>query len=341
MPHRATATVLTLLALAAGLAQVGWFAAGGQAPAWAAPGYVARQVGYGLFALAAAGLGAVILIRGARRREFSLVAVVLALMGTPFLDSGAGEAWVAAGAPARLFDAALDLGFFMAMAATVAVSRSFPEPLPDGRVARAAPWVLALLAWGATASGFAPLTPRVGMAIALGVAAAALHGQLSMYRAADAGGRRRVLWLAQGMVAFTVVAALQVALVVLTKVTPLRIPVPGWEYWLRLAALVAGLGFLAVAVFYRGALDPGLVIRRTAVYGILGVGLVFLFTGVETLTSSWLTERLGLGESAGSWLAGSVVALIVGSFHDAVRRRLQPTGKAVVGTGADPDRGEE
>ncbi|HSW29108.1 MAG TPA: hypothetical protein VLH75_06365 [Longimicrobiales bacterium] len=323
MPHRVTAGFLTLLALAAGLTQVVWFLAGGAAPATAAPGYVARQIGYGLFVLAAAGLGALILIKGAPRRELSLVAVVLALMGAPFLDSGAGPALAAAGVPAWLFEQALSLGFFMAMAATYAVSRSFPYPLQDGRVARAAPWTAALVAWGLGAAGVLPLTPRVGMAVALGVAAASLFNEGTMYRAADAQGRRRVLWLAQGMVAFTVVAALQVALVVLTRVTPLRIPLAGWEYWLRLAALVAGLAFLGVAVFYRGALDPALVLRRTAVYGIVGVGLVFVFTAVEDLTSSWLTERLGLDESAGSWLAGTVIALIVGSLHDALGRRVK------------------
>lgn len=329
MPHRAVAALLTVLALFAGLAQVGWFVGGGAAVVGAAPGYVARQVGYGVLVLAAAGLGAVILIKGEPRRELSLVAVVLALMGVPLLDSGAGPALAEAGVPTRLFEQVLSLGFFMAMAGTYAVSRSFPYPFPDGRVARAAPWSVALVAWGMAAGGVLPLTPRVGMAVALCVAAASLLNEWRMYRAADAEGRRRVLWLAQGMVAFTLVAALQVALVVLTRVTPLRIPVPGWEHWLRLAALGAGLVFLAVAIFYRGALDPALVLRRTAVYGIAGVGLVFVFTAVEDLTSSWLTERLGLGKRAGSWLAGGVVAILVGALHDAVRKRL--------GTGS-PDR---
>lgn len=324
MPHRAAAFVVTLLALAGGLAQVGWFIAGGGAPAGAAEGYVVRQVGHGVFVLAAAGLGAAILLLGARRRELSLVAVVLALMGAPFLDSGAGLAWTASGAPKWLLDRALELGFFMAMAATYATSRSFPFPLPDGRVARVAPWGVGLGTWVLSATTLVPLTPPLGMALALGVAAASLHGQWTMYRAADGEGRRRVLWLAQGLVAFTLVATLQVALVILTRVTLLRIPLPGWEYWLRLAALFAGLAFLAVAVFYRGALDPALVLRRTAVYGILGVGLVFLFTGIENLTSSWLAARLGLGESAGAWLAGGVVAVLVGSLQDAVRRRLEP-----------------
>lgn len=125
------------------------------------------------------------------------------------------------------------------------------------------------------------------------------------------------------MVAFTVVAALQVSLVVLVRTTPLRIPIPGWEYWLRLAALVVGLAFLGVAVLYRGALDPALVLRRTALYGFVGVALVFAFTAIEDLTSSWLTERLGLGENAGSWLAGGVVALLLGPIHEALGRMMK------------------
>jgi len=67
MPLRVVAAVVTLLALAAGLAQVGWFVTGGAAPERAAQGYIARQIGYGLFVLAAAGLGALVLAIGASR----------------------------------------------------------------------------------------------------------------------------------------------------------------------------------------------------------------------------------------------------------------------------------
>jgi len=321
--HAGAAWVATLLALAGGLAQVAWFMTGGEAPARASAGYVPRQIGYGAFVLAAAGLGAIVLRKAPRRPEMSLVALVLALMGVPFLDSGAGRAAAAAGVPTRLVGGAQELGFFLALAATLRLSRSFPYPLPTGRWGRGTPWVLALAAWSAGVSGAYTLTPAIGMAMALAVAVAALANEWAMYRAADPEGRRRVLWLAQGMVAFTAVAALQVALVVLVRVTPLRIPLPGWEYWLRLGALVAGLAFLVVAIFYRGALDPALVLRRTTVLGGFGVALVFVFTAVEDLASSWLVERLGLGDKAGTWIAGGVVALLIGSLHDRLGRLLR------------------
>jgi len=185
--------------------------------------------------------------------------------------------------------------------------------------------VAAFVAWGAVLAAVLPLTPRIGMALAFGVAVVSLINWGGMYRAADADGRRRVLWLAQGLVAFAVIAGLQVALVVLVQTTPLRIPIPGWEYWLRLVALFAALGFLAVAVFYRGALDPGLVLRRTALYGLGGVALVFAFTAIEDLTAAWLADRLGLGENAGSWFAGGVVALLLGPIHAALVRARRTT----------------
>lgn len=321
--HAATAWVLTLLALVGGMVQVAWFLGGGEAPVGAAAGYVPRQVGYGLFVLSAAGLGATILAKAPPRQELSLVAIVLALMGVPFLDSGAGRAAAAIGTPKWLVDGVLSLGFLMALAATLRLSRSFPNPVSTGRWGRRAPWLGALLAWIGANVGLFPLTPAVGTAMALAVAFSCLFNYRTLFRAADAEGRRRILWLAQGMVAFTVVAALQVALTVLVRVTPLRIGIPGWEYWLRLAALFAGLLFLAVAVFYRGALDPALVLRRTALYGLAGVALVFVFTAIEDLTSSWLAERLGLGENAGSWFAGGVVALLLGPLHAALGRAMR------------------
>jgi hypothetical protein len=329
--HAGAAWVATLLALAGGLAQVGWFMAGGETPARAAAGYVPRQIGYGAFVLAAAGLGAVVLLKAPRRPEMSMVALVLALMGVPLLDSGAGRAASAAGAPMRLVGTVLELGFFLALAATLRLSRSFPYPLPTGRWGRWTPWVLALSVWGAGATGAYTLTPAIGMVMALAVVAVALVNEWAMYRAADREGRRRVLWLAQGMMAFTAVAGLQVALAVLARVTPLRIPIAGWEYWLRLAALFAGLAFLAVAVFYRGALDPALVLRRTTVLGILGVSLVFVFTAVEDVASSWIVERLGLNARAGIWIAGGVVALVIGFLHDRLGQLLRgkdPEGPA-------------
>ena len=330
--HRAAAMALTLLVFIAGVAQVGWSLAGEPSQTPPDVGYIPRQVGYGLFVMAAASLGGVILAKTPPQRSLSLLAVTLALLGLPLIGSGAGAAMSAVGAPEWLFNVLASLGFFLALAAIYRLSRSFPYERRSERWGQWAPWIIAVVAWGAVWVRVLPLTPRLGMAMALGVAVACLVNWRSMYEAADAEGRRRVLWLAQGLAAFVVLGGLQVVLVVLVQTTPLQIPIPGWEYWLRIVALFAALGFLALAVFYRGALDPGLVLRRTALYGFGGVALVFLFTAVEDLTAAWLADRLVLGESAGSWFAGGVVALLLGPIHAVLSR--------MTGRGSHPPQSE-
>jgi hypothetical protein len=301
------------------------------------PGFIPRQISYGLFVIAAGSLGLVILLRTTPQPALSLVATTLALMGFPLLDYGVGGALPQVGVPRGAFDLVVSLAFFMAMAATFRLSQSFPTELQPGRISRRGPWIAALGLWGAVWVGLLPLGPRTGMALALAVAVAAIANLRRMYQAADPEGRRRVLWLAQGIVAFAVLGGFQVALVVVVQVTPLEIPIPGWEYWLRTLALFAALGFLAVAVFHRGVLDPALVLRRTAVYGFTGILLVFVFTAIEDLTASWLVDRLGLGENAGSWLAGGVVALLLGPIHAALSKRTKgPTSPTAPPSGHHP-----
>ena len=139
---------LTLLALIAGVAQVGWSFAGESLPLRPDVGYLPRQFGYGLFVMAAASLGGVILAKAPPQRPLSLVAVTLALMGLPLLGSGAGAAMSAAGAPEWLFNALASLGFFLALAATYRLSRSFPYQRRLGRWGKWGPWMAALVAWG-------------------------------------------------------------------------------------------------------------------------------------------------------------------------------------------------
>ena len=93
---------------------------------------------------------------------------------------------------------------------------------------------------------------------------------------------------------------------------------------------MSGLGFIlapliivisvAIAVFYDGAIDPELVIKKTAVYGALGALLAFLFAGIEGVASSAVTERLGLPASTGAWLASGTVALAFGPLRTRVTK---------------------
>lgn len=80
---------------------------------------------------------------------------------------------------------------------------------------------------------------------------------------------------------------------------------------------------LAVGVFYHGALEPTLVVRRNALYVAVGVLLTFIFAGVESLVSSHLTTQLGLPESTGSFVGGGAVALGFGSLRKRFGRLVE------------------
>ena len=95
-------------------------------------------------------------------------------------------------------------------------------------------------------------------------------------------------------------------------------PVTVWQVPLVLFAPLVIVVCLTVAVFYRGDLDPALVIRRSTVYGALGVLFVGLFAVAENLVSDSLVNRMGVPDTVGGALLAVFVALIV----IPLRRRL-------------------
>ena len=99
------------------------------------------------------------------------------------------------------------------------------------------------------------------------------------------------------------------------------------SYVLWPVAVLPALAALFTAVFFTRAFDPTLAIRRTAVYGTLFVAMTFAFAGLEELITSQMTQRLGLPDLAGTWVAGGAVALAVGPVRDvldgAVRVRMR------------------
>lgn len=97
--------------------------------------------------------------------------------------------------------------------------------------------------------------------------------------------------------------------------------------------LVAGL---AIAIFWDGALDPGLVIRETAVYGLLSGILLVLFTGLESVLSDLLALRLDFPERSGGWVAGIVTALVFAPARSRLERRFTRNTPSPVASGREP-----
>lgn len=168
------------------------------------------------------------------------------------------------------------------------------------------------------------------------IAISALNLRLS-YRLAEADDRRRIRWIVDGflvgVIALFANPALTSAFDGLGVDHPALDAIPPMIYTIGLLAMVI---CLAVGVFYDGALDSTLIVRRSAVYTAFGVLLTFLFSGVEDLVSSHVSARLGLPSAASSFVAGGVVALAFGTLRSSVAR---VAGRKVGGREGEGERG--
>jgi hypothetical protein len=142
----------------------------------------------------------------------------------------------------------------------------------------------------------------------------------SGYHLASRADRRRVLWLVAGISAagwMVLGSVLGLPLVVILRL-------PDWLVDVLLALLVLAPTVLvvtsAVAIFYAGSVDPGLVLRRSTVYGALGALGILLFAGLEDVLSNWMASRIGLPGIVGSLLAGSLAAGVMIPLRKSVDR---------------------
>jgi hypothetical protein len=210
-------------------------------------------------------------------------------------------------------------------------------------VRRAAAWTIGLLILlpegariAAKAGGLAFLELDIlkyavlGLLLAsMGVSALNLRAG---HRRADEEGRRRIFWVLEGFLLATGIAALASALKLMQDVVGYAPPVRFWYPLAMMAAFAALLACLAVAMFYAGAVDPELAVRRTAVAGLVGLMMVVMFATVEQLLQGWLGHRLGLGDRAGGILTGVTVGLAFEPLRArtaALVERLLTPGSAV------------
>jgi hypothetical protein len=139
------------------------------------------------------------------------------------------------------------------------------------------------------------------------------------YEVGDATDRQRMLWIVEGVAAFAMIQAVTGAAVI-----GLSGVVPGvLEHAMRLsnsAYLPLILLSFGVAVFYHGAIDPSLIIRRTVVLGAVAFISVCIFEALENLISAILSVVLGAG-GAPKWLTFFIAGGIVALALEPVRRR--------------------
>jgi class 3 adenylate cyclase len=143
------------------------------------------------------------------------------------------------------------------------------------------------------------------------------------YVLGDASDRKRVLWIVEGV---AIVAALQAVSAAAWVILHGAIPPEVIEYGSRLvqsANLPVILLSFGVAVFYYGALDPGLIIRRTTLYTASFVLSVFVFEGVENLLS-WIVSPLLETRELPVWLVSTIAAGTAALAFMLIRRLCAP-----------------
>lgn len=139
------------------------------------------------------------------------------------------------------------------------------------------------------------------------------------YLAADTHTKDRSLWIMEGFIAGFVLVMLA------TLCVPLGafLHAPQVFGAAPVGVMLGALAFtvcLMVSVFFHGALDAGLMIRRTVFAGLFGALLAFLFAVIEQTVTTMIAERFDLPESTGLIVSGAVAAGIFGPLWQSVNR---------------------
>ena len=137
--------------------------------------------------------------------------------------------------------------------------------------------------------------------------------------------RRRGLWVFVGFSIAMWMVFLAIPLAFIDEET-LPVWLTGWSVPFVLLAPAVIVACLAVAIFYRGDLDPALIIRRSTVYGLMAVLFVVLLAVGESLVSDLFVDRIGLSDAAGGALVAGITALLVLPLRGRFRNLLDRIG---------------
>ena len=141
------------------------------------------------------------------------------------------------------------------------------------------------------------------------MAATYLYGA---YRRGSAEDRQRIFWILEGVVAFVAAQIVFMALWALGRSGMASLDLTIWAPWLWALTSWITLACFALAVFYYGALDSALVLRRTTVLSASGALAVLIFVAMETAIEQLLSGLIGVDSGVGALLGGIVAGL---TFH--------------------------
>lgn len=303
-------------------------AAGADGPSVAVASF---RIAYSAYAIIASGSAMVIALRAWRTREARLLTWYLVFAGCTFnvfamhaVASGRFNGYVPGVALVASTASALGIAALLHFSAVIAgiSTRSMP-PMRTGALSdvvfRVAMWTGhggRLWAAGAAlavlfALGIVPFSLLSGILIAAATAVLMLTLLTAGFRAGDAERRNRIRWVIAAVVAGGAILIIDAALLLMYRATGIELPILGWDAWLLILGCLTALLLIMAAVFYHGAIDPALVIRRSLLAAVAGPLAVFMYAGVEEAMTSYVATRLRLDPRYGSWMTAGLFAVLV------------------------------
>lgn len=163
---------------------------------------------------------------------------------------------------------------------------------------------------------------QIYLAHVLIVCAVALRYFYASYRTGTEEARQKVFWLMEAAVVFLSFELIQHSLRAFDALGIFDLDLGFWFAWTHVGQTWLALLCFALAIFYRGAFDSRLVLRRTTVASTSGAVAVLIFITLETAVSETLTAFVGAESRIGTVVAGVVVALVLRPVSDRIDRRF-------------------
>jgi hypothetical protein len=153
------------------------------------------------------------------------------------------------------------------------------------------------------------------------------------FRSGDMQARAKVLWFLEAAVAVVAVAVIVLGVRAVLGDTPAPTLRASLSLVLTVLNNLALTTCFAAAVFYAGAIDPALIVRKTLVVGTTASLLLFVFAAFEHYFVHLLVHGIGVTNS----IATAVLGALFGYAFHPVKHRLErllkrflPTGGGIV-----------
>jgi len=147
------------------------------------------------------------------------------------------------------------------------------------------------------------------------------------YRRGSEAERQRIFWLMEAAVVFVAFELASHAMNALHALQLFDINRVFWASWFLVAQTWLALLCFALAIFYKGAFDSRLVLRRTTVASATGALAVVIFIAMETAVTETLEGLFGFQSRMGTISGGVAVALLLRPITERIDRRLGGKGK--------------